>query len=245
VVEAVARQALQLAEQAVANEAAVRAECHDAAMTLLGSAACNAATIIVEEQRRAAAATQEGAVAATEVAAVDAAANAEKTMRYKAYRAAADVAKEDHVEEAAALAMARSLGKEEEEDWLVRKTHCRSATREHDEESSAAMQATASMLREAARQAMEAAAEEVVWAEEEEDKRAHWAAELNAALTRREDERRLETQRREDRRARSQEAAIWAVLATLDEDDVAGEELYIYGRHSVATVYFQFMRALL
>jgi uncharacterized membrane protein YgcG len=137
VVEAVAQraqQALQQKEQAVASEAAaaaVRAERHEAAMTLLGPAVCNAATIIVQDRRRAA-------------AAVDTTANAEKATRDKVYRAADDASEEDRVAEAATLAMAWSLlGKEEEEDWQVRKMHRRSTTRdlnhrEHREESSAA-----------------------------------------------------------------------------------------------------------
>jgi hypothetical protein len=45
-------------------------------------------------------------------------------------------------------------------------------------------------------------------------------------LVHREDERRLETQRRENHhRARRQEAAIWAAQAALDEDDVTGREV--------------------
>jgi hypothetical protein len=137
---------------------------------------------------------------------VDSVANAGKATCDKAYNATDDVAEEDRVAEAAALAMPWSLpGKEEENHWQLRKTHHRSATRdlsrgEHDEESSAAMQvradAMAAMLRDTAQQLAEAAAEVA-----EEDKRsAHWAAELNTTLARREDERRRETQHRENHR---------------------------------------------
>jgi hypothetical protein len=79
----------------VANEAAaaaVRGECHEASMALLGSAACNAATIIVQGRRRTAAATREAAAAAAEAAAMDAAANADRGARDKAYCAADDAA---------------------------------------------------------------------------------------------------------------------------------------------------------
>jgi hypothetical protein len=82
--------------------------------------------------------------------------------------------------------------------------HCRSATREldrreHGEESSAAMQARAAMLRDAARQVVEAAAEEVERAAAEEDRSAHWAAELITALARHQGEWHREAQRRETR----------------------------------------------
>jgi hypothetical protein len=87
-------------------------------MTLLGSAARNAATIVVQELHSVAAASREAAAAATEAAAADADANAEKVVRDKAYRAVDDAAEEDRVAEAPALAMAwYLLGKEEEEDW--------------------------------------------------------------------------------------------------------------------------------
>jgi hypothetical protein len=114
----------------------MRAECHDAAITLLGSTTRNAATIIVQERRRAAAVTRELTATSTEAVAVDAAANAEKAERDKAYCAADDATQEDREAEAAALAMACSLlgkeeeGEEEEEDWQVRKTHRRSSTRD-------------------------------------------------------------------------------------------------------------------
>jgi hypothetical protein len=114
----------------------MRAECHDATITLLGSATRNAATIIVQERRRAAAVTREVAATSTEAVAVDAAANAEKAERDKAYCATDDATQEDREAEATALAMACSLlgkeeeGEEEEEDWQVRKTHRRSSTRD-------------------------------------------------------------------------------------------------------------------
>jgi hypothetical protein len=115
----------------------------------------------MQEIRCTAVATGEAAAAMTEATSVDAAANAEKVVRDKAYHATDDAAEEDRVAEATALAMAWSLlGKEEEEDhWQVRRTHRRITKRdldhrEHEEESPVAMQArevtTIAMLRDAA-----------------------------------------------------------------------------------------------
>jgi hypothetical protein len=59
--------------------------------------------------------------------------------------------------------------------------------------------ATAEMLRDAARQAAEAATEEAAPAAEEEVRRAHWVAEINTALARREEKRCQETQCRQNR----------------------------------------------
>jgi hypothetical protein len=117
--------------------------------------------------------------------------------RDKAYHTAEDAEEEeDRVAEAAALAMAWGLlGKEQEEEeeeedhWQVRMIHRRSATRYHtrrDKESSPARQARAAamavVLCDEAWLATEATTAEA-------DRWAHWAAELNAALAHRQDER--------------------------------------------------------